>query len=70
VHPEHGEDVVYVRGQALPSWVVEALDAGRFDRGESGLTLRSETTRSRRRRQPENGRNMVAIGKHLRHDRP
>jgi hypothetical protein len=28
-HPEHGEAVVFVPGELLPGWVVEALDGGR-----------------------------------------
>jgi hypothetical protein len=39
VHPEHGEPVVYVPGQALPAWVVEELNAGRFTRDRDGVTL-------------------------------
>jgi hypothetical protein len=29
VHPEHGEGVVFVPGEALPGWAVDALKAGR-----------------------------------------
>jgi len=36
VHPDHGEAVVYVPGQALPDWVVDAMDAGRFHRDRHG----------------------------------
>jgi hypothetical protein len=42
VHPEHGEDVVYVPGQALPGWVAEALDAGRYTRDRDEVTLTPE----------------------------
>jgi hypothetical protein len=28
LHPEHGEPVTYTPGQALPQWVLEALDNG------------------------------------------
>ena len=28
VHPEHGEDVVFVPGELLPQWAADALQAG------------------------------------------
>lgn len=36
-HPEHGEPVTFVPGEALPAWVVDALDAGRFTRLRDGV---------------------------------
>ena len=41
VHPEHGEAVVYVPGELLPGWVVDALDGGRghYDVGSGVFVL-------------------------------
>jgi hypothetical protein len=30
MHPEHGEPVVYLPGQLLPTWAAAALVAGRY----------------------------------------
>jgi hypothetical protein len=42
VSPEHGEPVVFTPGQALPDWVIEAVDAGAVlapDEHEGSFTL-------------------------------
>lgn len=38
VHPEHGEPVVFVPGEMLPAWAAEALEAGRTQTGDDGVT--------------------------------
>lgn len=51
-HPDHGESVVYVPGELLPEWVVEALDAGRgtYDVKTGVMTLDEPAPARRARR--------------------